>query len=61
MTMTTGTLGDLPTDQQVLGADKAKDKKVVVPESGAETAYPHGHQGVLDQHCWSNDLRLCIC
>ena len=29
MTMTKGTLGDLPTDQQVLGADKAKDKKLL--------------------------------
>ena len=60
MTMTRDTLGDLPTDQQVLGADKAKDKKVVVPESGAETAYPHGHQGVLVQRPASLDLLISL-
>ena len=61
MTMTKGTLGDLPTDQQVPGANKAKDKKVVVsPESGAETAYPHGHQGVLVQRPASLDLLISL-
>ena len=59
--MTTGTLGDLPTDQQVLGANKAKDKKVVVsPESGAETASPHGYQGVLVQRPASLHLLISL-
>ena len=61
MTMTTGTLGDLPTDQQVLGANKANDKKVVVSlESGAETASPHGHQGVLVQRPASLHLLISL-
>ena len=47
--------------QQVLGANKAKDKKVVVsPKSGAETASPHGHQGVLVQGPASLDLLISL-
>ena len=51
MTMTTARW------EQVLGANKAKDKKVVVsPESGAETVLH-----LVTRECWSKDLRLCIC
>ena len=54
MTMATG------IGQQVLGANKAKDKKVVSSESGAGTASPHGHQGVLVQGPASLDLLLSL-
>ena len=57
MTMTTGTLGDLPTDQQVLGADKVKDKKVVVSLRVGQKLPLH----LVTRECWSNGLRLWIC
>ena len=55
MTMTTARW------EQVLGANKAKDKKVVVSsESSAETASPLGHQGVLVQRPASLDLLISL-
>ena len=45
----------------MLGAKKAKDKKLVVSsKSGAETASPLGHQGVLVQRPASLDLLISL-
>ena len=53
-----GRLTNLPSSARC--ADKAKDKKLVVPESSPETASPLGHHGVLVQRPASLDLLISL-